>query len=80
MTCEDRLRLIYPKNVKTLQETLFEMFEGFNIPISKDNTLLNNLAVFDFESICVPSNKLKDTQTKLGLANRFQFLNQYLRT
>ena len=62
MTCKDRLRHIYPKNVHTLRETLFEKLEGFNIPVSKDNTLLNNLAIFDFESICVPSDELKATQ------------------
>ena len=37
--------------------------EGFNITVSKDNTLFNNLVSFDFESICVPSDELKATQT-----------------
>ena len=63
MSCKDRVRHIYPKNVHTLRETLFEKFEGFNIPVSKDNTLFNNLAIFDFESIFVPSDELKATQT-----------------
>ena len=63
LTCKDRGRHIYPKNVYTLRETLFEKLEGFNIPVSKDNTLLNNLAIFDFESICNPSDELKATQT-----------------
>ena len=63
MTCKDSLRHIYPKNVQTLRETLFEKLEGFNIPVSKDNTLFNNLAILDFESICVPSDELKATQT-----------------
>ena len=63
MSCKDRVRHIYPKNVYTLRETLFEKVEGFSIPVSKDNTLFNNLAIFDFESICVPSDELKATQT-----------------
>ena len=63
MSCKDRVRHIYPKNVYALRETLFEKLEGFNIPVSKDNTLINNLAIFDFESICVPSDELKATQT-----------------
>ena len=63
LTCKDRVRHIYPKNEYTLRETLFEKLEGFNIPVSKDNTLFNNLAIFDFESMCVPSNELKATQT-----------------
>ena len=64
LTCKDRVRHIYPKNVYTLRETLFEKLEVFNIPVSKDDTLFNNLAIFDFESICVPSDELKGTQTK----------------
>ena len=63
MSCKDRVRHIYPKNVYTLRETLFEKLKGFNIPVSKDNTLFNNIAIFDFESICVPSDELKATQT-----------------
>ena len=63
MSCKDRVRHIYQNNVYTLRETLFEKLEGFNIPVSKDNTLFNNLAIFDFESICVPSDKVKATQT-----------------
>ena len=63
MTCKDRVRHIYSKNVYTLRETLFEKLAVFNIPVSKDSTLLNNLAIFDFESICVLSDDLKATQT-----------------
>ena len=57
------MRHIYPENVYTLRDTLFEKLEVFDIPVSKDNTLFNNLAIFDFKSICVPSDELKATQT-----------------
>ena len=63
MTCKYRVRHIYPKSVYTLRETLLEKLEGFNIPVTKDNRLFNNLAIFNFESICVPSDELKATQT-----------------
>ena len=63
MTCKDRVRHIYPKTVYTLRETLFENLEGFNIPVSKDNTLFNNLDIFNFDSICVSSDELKAIQT-----------------
>ena len=63
VTRNDRVRHIYPKSVYTLRETLFEKLEDFNIPVSKDNTLFNNRAIFNFESICVPSDELKATQT-----------------
>ena len=42
---------------------MFEKLEGFNLPVSEDNKLFNNLAIFDFESICVPTKELKETQT-----------------
>ena len=63
MTFKDRVRHNYPKNVYTLRETLNKKLDGFNIPVSKDNTLFNILAIFDFESICVPSDELKATKT-----------------
>ena len=50
-------------NVYELCETLFEKLEGFNLPVSEDNKLFKNLAIFDFESICVPTEELKETQT-----------------
>ena len=59
LRCKDRVRHIYPKNVYELRETLFEKLEGFNLPVSEDNKLFNNLAIFDFESICVPTEELK---------------------
>ena len=56
------MKHIYPKNVYELRETLFEKLEGFNLPVSENNKLFNNLAIFDFESICVPTEELKETQ------------------
>ena len=52
--CKDRVRNIYPKNVYEL--------EGFILPVS-ENTLFKNLAIFDFESICIPTEELKETET-----------------
>ena len=57
------MKYIYPKNVYEPRETLFEKLEGFNLPVSQDNKLSNNLAIFNFESICVPTEELKETQT-----------------
>ena len=63
LRCKDRMKHIYPKNVYELRETLFEKLEGFSLPVSEGNKLFNNLAIFDFESICVPTEDLKETQT-----------------
>ena len=57
------MKHIYPKNVYELRETLFKKLERFSLPVSEDNKLFNNLAIFDFESICVPTEELKETQT-----------------
>ena len=67
------MRHIYPKNVYTLWETLFGKLEDFNIPVSKDNTIFNNLAIFDFESVCVPSDALKATQTTTRIGKHIPF-------
>ena len=62
-SCKDRIQHIYPKSVYTLRETLFDKLEGFEIGYEEEQKLFKNLAVFDFESICVPSYELKDTNT-----------------
>ena len=61
--CKDRIQHVYPKSIYTLRETLCDKFDGFGVTYEEDQKLLKNLAVFDFESICVPSNELKDTNT-----------------
>ena len=58
------MKHIYPKKIYELRETFFEKLKGFNnLPVSEDNKLFNNLAIFAFESICVPTEELKETQT-----------------
>ena len=62
-SCKDRIQHVYPKSVYTLRETLFDKLDGFGIGYEEDQKLFTNLAAFDFESICDPSNELKDTNT-----------------
>ena len=61
--CSARVKHIYPKNVYQLRETLFDKLDSFDIQYTDDQKLFNNLAVFDFESICVPEEKFKNTET-----------------
>ena len=61
-SCKDRIEHVYPKSVHTLRETLFNNHDGFGNNY-KDQKLFKNLAIFDFKSICDPSNELKDTNT-----------------
>ena len=63
VTCSDRFKHIYPKNVYELRETLFEKLDAFNIPYRIEQKLFKNLAIFDFESICVKEESYKQTET-----------------
>ena len=63
VTCSDRVKHIYPQNVYELRETLFEKLDAFNIPYRKKQKLFKNLAIFDFESICVKEESYKQTET-----------------
>ena len=60
--CSERVKHIYPKNVYQLRERLFDKLESFDIQYTDDQKLFNNLAVFDFESICIPEEKFKNTE------------------
>ena len=61
--CSERVRHIYPKNAYQLRETLFDKLDSFGIQYTDDQKLFTNLAVFDFESVCIPEEKFKNTET-----------------
>ena len=62
-TCSERVKNVYPKNVYQTQKTLLDKLDSFGIDNTNEQTLFNNLAIFDFESICVQEDNLKDTHT-----------------
>ena len=57
------MKHIYAKNVYQLRETLFDKLDSFDIQYTDDQRLFTNLAVFDFESICIPEEKFKNNKT-----------------
>ena len=63
ITCTERVKHIYPKIVYQLRETLLEKLDSFNMPYREDQKLFKNLAVFDFESVCVNEETYKETET-----------------
>ena len=64
VTCSDRVKEIYSKNVFELRKTLFEKLDAINIPYRNEQKLFKILAIFDFESICVKqANSDKQTET-----------------
>ena len=66
--CKNRIQHVYLKSVYTLRETSFDKLDGLEFKHQEDQKLFENLAVFDFESICVPSNELMDANstTRIG--------------
>ena len=54
----------------SFEKPFSEKLEGFNLPVSEENKLLNNLAVFNFESICVATEELKETKTTTWIGKR----------
>ena len=62
-TCSDRVKHIYRKNVYELRETFFEKLDSFNTPYKNEQKLFKNLAIFDFESICVKEDSYKQIET-----------------
>ena len=63
VTCSDRVKHIYPKIVYELRKTFFEKLDAFNILYKNEQKLFKNLAIFDFESICVKEDSYKQTET-----------------
>ena len=62
-TCKERVKNVYPRGVYSLRETLFEKLDNFSIAYPEDDTLFKNLALFDFEAICVHSVDINNTAT-----------------
>ena len=62
-TCSERVKNVCPKNVYQTQATLFDKLDSFVIEYTNEPTLFKNLAIFDFESICVQEESFKDTDT-----------------
>ena len=62
-TCSEGVKNIYPGNVYQIRETLFDKLDSFGINYTSEQKLFKNLAIFDFESICVQEETLRDTIT-----------------
>ena len=62
-TCSERAKIIYPRNVYQIWETLFDKLDSFGFNYTSEQKLFQNLAIFDFESICVQEDTFRDTIT-----------------
>ena len=46
-----------------IRETVFEKLDSFGVQYTDDQKLFTNLAVIDLESICIPEENFKNTET-----------------
>ena len=58
-----------------LRETFFDKLDSFDIQYSDDQKLFLKLAVFDFESICGPEEKFKNTETTTWIGKHVPISN-----
>ena len=66
-TCKERVKHAFPTKVYQLRETLSDNLGSFIISYSDDQKLLKNMALIDFESICVQVDKCCDTDTTIWI-------------
>ena len=66
-TCSERVKNFCPRNVYQIRQTLFDKLDSFDIKSRSEQKLFKNLAVFDFESICVQEESFKNTKTTTWL-------------
>ena len=62
-TCSEGVKNIYPRNVYQIRETLFDKLDSFSIKYTSEQKLSKNLAIIDFESVCVQEETFRDTTT-----------------
>ena len=62
-TCSERVKNINPRNVYQFRETFFDKLDSFGIKYRSEQKLFTNLAIFDFELICVQEETFRDTNT-----------------
>ena len=62
ITCSERVKNVYPKEVYQIRETPFDKLVSFGIKYKKEQKLFKILAIIDFESICVQGGKPSEAQ------------------
>ena len=67
-TSSERVKNVYPRKVYQIPETLFDKLDSFGIKYTSEQNLFKNLAIFDFESICVQDETFRDLNktTRIG--------------
>ena len=80
-TCKERVKNIYPRDVYSLRETLFEKLDNVSIAYPEDYNLFRKFVVFDFAAICAQSVETNNTATTSWIGthvgiNLFKFVGR----
>ena len=72
--CSEQVKNVYPRNLYQTQETLFDKLDCFGIEYTNEPTLFKNIAIFDFESICVRKESFEDLEITKWIRNHIPIL------
>ena len=61
--CSERVKIVYPKNVYQIRGTLFDQRDSLGLRHTSEQKIFENLALFDFYSVCVQKETSKGTYT-----------------
>ena len=70
ITCSERIKQVYLKNVYHLRGTLFDKLDLFGSLYADNRKFFNNLASIDFKSICVENENSMRTETSTCIGKR----------
>ena len=79
-TCSERVKYIYPRNIYQIRETLFDKLDSFGVKYTIQQKLFKNLAIFDFESMCVQQESFKGTKTTTWIGKHIPILVPFSQT
>ena len=69
LRCKDRVRHCTQRTSMSFAKPCLKSWKDSFFQFLKKNKLINNLAIFNFESICSATEKLKETQTTAWIGN-----------
>ena len=61
ITYSERVKTLYPRIVYRIRETLFDKLDSLGINYTSEQKLFKNLAILDFESICIQEETFRNT-------------------
>ena len=62
-TCSEQVTNVYPRNIYQIRETIFDKLGSFGIKYTSKQNRSRNLAIIDFELICVQEETFRDSNT-----------------